>query len=257
MNNASNSPQSALVIGGTSEIALAIIDRLAAARLQHVILASRNEVDAAAVAQRLRAEHPSLKVGLASFEAANLETHATVIESATAELGDIDLVIIAVGALGTPDQGTGPLGEHASTIAVLNATFLAAISMLHLAANQLHRQGHGTLLVISSAAALRPRRTNPAYGAAKAGLDGFTLALADRLHGTGVRVQLLRPAFVATRMTNGLPTPPMSTTTTQVADDVVNGLRRGRAVIWSPRQAAVPAHIARLLPSSIMRRLPW
>ena len=63
--------------------------------------------------------------------------------------------------------------------------------------------GPGTIVVLSSIAAIRPRKANFVYGAAKSGLDAFGRGLADSLHGTGVHVLLVRPGFVTGRMTAG------------------------------------------------------
>ena len=259
MNDPFNFPQTALVIGGTSEIALAIVDRLAQERLHHVVLAARDAVRAGAAATQLRQDHPRLVVDHMVFEAADVESHPRLIQAAVNVLGDIDLVLIAAGMLGTPDAGNGPLGDWRETVDVTTATYSGAVSALHLAANRLHEQGHGSLIVISSVAALRPRRTNPAYGAAKAALDGFTLALNDRFHGSGVQVLLVRPGFVRTRMTEGLggKLPPMSTTASRVGDDVIDALQHRRRVVWSPRGVVGPGYLGRLLPSAVLRRLPW
>ena len=78
------------------------------------------------------------------------------------------------------------------------------------------------------------RRANYVYGAAKAGLDGFASGLGDALHGSGVRLLLVRPGFVIGRMTAGMRQAPLSSTPEQVADAVVDGLRRGRTRVWVP-----------------------
>ena len=259
MNDSFNSPRTALVIGGTSEIAEAIVDLLAGQRLRHVVLASRTSTRADETADRLRRRHPDLRVDLLHFDAAELASHESVVDAAVVACGDVDLVIVACGLLGTPDDGSGPLGDRQEAIDVATATYLGPMSILHVAANRLYAQGHGTLAVISSVAALRPRRTNPPYGAAKAALDGFALALADRFHSSGVHVMVVRPGFVRTRMTANLggKTPPMSTTPERVAADVIDGLRRRRRVVWSPFATRAPGHLARVLPSFVMRRMPW
>ena len=259
MNDTLNSPQTAVVIGGTSDIAVAVIELLATQRLRHVVLLARDAQRAEDVGKQLTACHPSLQVGFVQFDAADTAAHEQAMRDAVAQVGDIDLVLVAVGALGTPDAGNGPLGSRDEALQVMNATFVAPVSMLHVAAAVLHAQGHGTIAVISSVAALRPRRTNPTYGASKAGLDGFTLALRDRLHGTGVHVMLVRPGFVSTQMTARLtgPRPPMSTTPQKVAADVVDGLRRRASLVWSPRPAMGPGYAARFMPSWLLRRLPW
>jgi len=259
MNDTLHSPQTAVVIGGTSDIAAAIVEQLAVQRLRHVVLLARDAQRAEDVGKQLQASHPSLQVGFVQFDATDTASHEQVMQNAVAQVGEIDLVLVAVGVLGTPDGGAGPLGSRDEALAVINATFMAPVSMLHIASTVLHAQGHGTIAVISSVAALRPRRTNPTYGSSKAGLDGFTLALRDRLHGTGVRVMLIRPGFVSTQMTARLsgPQPPMSTTAQKVAADVVDGLRRGAFVVWSPRPAMGPGYAARFMPSWLLRRLPW
>ena len=264
MNDALNNPQTALLLGGTSEIGIAIIERLTAEptagnRLRTVVLASRDATGSAAVAERLRARHHGLTVHTLPFEARDVGTHPALVDQAIALAGDLDLVIVAAGFLGVPDDGTGPLADHSVSTKVAEATFLGPMSIVHAAASRLHAQGHGVVVVISSAGALRARKTNPAYGASKAGIDGFTLAMAERLRGSGVRLMLVRPGFVHTKMTAGLTTrkPPMSTTPERVAIDVVTGLLRGQAVVWSPRAAALPARLVALAPAFLARRIPF
>lgn len=258
MNDATNGPQTALVVGGTSDLAQAVVARLAATGLRAVVLAGRDRVRLDDASVKLRAEWPALAVEVTAFEADDEATHAAALDAAVATLGDVDLVLVAVGALGTPDAGTGPPAGHAEALAVARATFVGPMSIAHLAAQRLHAQGHGTLVVLSSAAALRPRRTNPAYGAAKAALDGYTRALADRLHGSGVDVVLVRPAFVTTRMTAGLSRrPPLATTPAVVADAVVAAVRERRPVVWVPRAAAWPARLVAVAPAWLVRRAPW
>ena len=66
--------------------------------------------------------------------------------------------------------------------------------------------------MLSSVAAVRPRKFNSVYGAAKAALDAFARGYADSLHGTGVRVLLVRPGFVTGQMTEGMDPAPLATT---------------------------------------------
>jgi decaprenylphospho-beta-D-erythro-pentofuranosid-2-ulose 2-reductase len=99
-------------------------------------------------------------------------------------------------------------------------------------------------------------RARPAeYGAAKAGLDAFGCGLADALHGSGVRVLLVRPGFGTGRMTAGLPPQPLATTPEQVGAAVAGALARGSAVVWVRRRLAVAAPLLRLIPRPAWRRL--
>ena len=109
--------------------------------------------------------------------------------------------------------------------------------------------------MLSSVAAVRPRKANFVYGAAKAGLDAFARGLADALHGTGIRVLLVRPGFVLGRMTAGMPAAPLSSTPAQVGAAVAAALAAGRSEIWVPRALGPFAAVMRLLPRPVWRRL--
>jgi len=123
-------------------------------------------------------------------------------------------------------------------------------------AAHLRRQGHGGIVVLSSVAGYRVRRSNFIYGSAKAGLDGFASGLGEALRGTGVTVQVVRPGFVRTKMTAGRPAAPFAVGPERVASDIVRGLQTGRAVIWSPGVLKWVFTILRLLPQALWRRVP-
>ena len=120
----------------------------------------------------------------------------------------------------------------------------------------LQRQGHGRIVVLSSVAGYRVRRSNFIYGAAKAGLDGFALGLSEAVRGTGITVHVVRPGFVHTKMTAGRPAAPFAVGSQRVASDVVHGLERGDTVIWSPGALKYVFSLLRLVPQALWRRLP-
>jgi decaprenylphospho-beta-D-erythro-pentofuranosid-2-ulose 2-reductase len=122
-------------------------------------------------------------------------------------------------------------------------------------ARRLRDQGHGTLVVLSSVAGERVRSANFVYGSSKAGLDGFCQGLGDALVGSGVRVLIVRPGFVPTKMTAGRDRAPFSTTPEQVAEVVVRGLQSGAEVVWSPPVLRWVMAVARHLPRAVFRRL--
>ncbi len=112
------------------------------------------------------------------------------------------------------------------------------------------------MIVLTSAGAVRPRRSNAVYGAAKAALDSLALALGDELAGSGVRIVVVRPGFVRTRMTEGLREPPLSTDPETVGRAVARGLERGTRVVWVPPAMGAMMSLLRLLPRPLYRRLP-
>ena len=146
--------------------------------------------------------------------------------------------------------------EQAEAAALAHVNFTGAISASVAVANRLRKQGHGTLVVLSSVAGERVRKANFVYGATKAGLDGFAQGLGDSLEGTGARVLVVRPGFVHSAMTKGMKAAPFATTPDKVADVTVQGLRRGSRTVWAPGILRFVFSALRHVPGPIWRKLP-
>jgi decaprenylphospho-beta-D-erythro-pentofuranosid-2-ulose 2-reductase len=181
------------------------------------------------------------------------DQHGAALSAAFELLGGIDLAILAVGVLGS--RGGLPQ-DMPGAVEVLRVNTVGAGSLLLETARLLRAQGSGTIVVLSSVAAERPRAANAVYCASKAGLDALAQALGDDLAGSGVRVMVVRPGFVHTRMTAGLSAPPMATTPAVVASETIRGLRRGSHTVWAPRRLRWVMIVMRLLPRSVFRRIP-
>lgn len=252
MNDVTGMPQSAVVLGGTSDIARAVLHDLAGRRLSSVLLAARDETALA----RAAAELSSL--GVASVETAHFDVretddHRGFADEARRRLGTIDLLLVATGTLGAAELGSLGAEEVASSIATNFTGPAAAIIEF---ARVMRDQGYGRIVVLSSVAGVRVRRANFVYGGAKAGLDGFCQGLADALHGTGVGVTVVRPGFVHTKMTEGLAPAPFATTPEQVAAAVVRGIEQGSPVVWVPSVLRPVFAALRILPRRLWRLLP-
>lgn len=249
MRDGTGSVQSVLVLGGTSDIAAATVDLLVADRCRRVVLAGRPSERLDATADRFRSDGATVEV--AAFDAAATESHEKVLGDVFAA-GDVDLVILAFGVLG--DQEIFERDPSAAVDAV-TVNYTGAVSAGLVVADRMRRQGHGTLAVLSSVAGVRTRKDNFVYGSTKAGLDGFAQGLGDALVGSGARVMVVRPGFVATRMTEGMDPAPFATTPEAVADDLVNGLRKGRSMVWSPAILRAVFGTLRFAPGPVWRRL--
>ncbi len=240
-------PGRVLLLGGTSEIGLEILAALGAPADTEVLLAGRDEQRLAAAGKAL-----SYQVRTLPYDATALDSHQALIDQVFAA-GEVDLVISAAGIL----AGQDTLDHDPLRAGLLVETnFTGHVTTLLAAAQQLRAQQHGTIVVLSSIAAIRPRKANFVYGAAKAGLDAFARGLADSLHGSGVQVLLVRPGFVTGRMTAGMTPAPLATTPAAVGAAVAAGLTRGRSTIWVPPPLAVLAAVLRALPRPVWRRLP-
>ncbi len=252
MRNAVGNVQSVLVLGGGSDIGLAVARRLVADGARTVVLAGRRPEAYAAAEQALR-ETGATTVLSVPFDADDTDSHPGVVRGVVQEVGDLDVSVVAFGVLG--DQSVDER-DPASAVAVARTNYLGGVSALTVLAEQLRTQGHGALVVLSSVAGERVRRSNFVYGSTKAGLDGFSTGLADALHGTGARVLVVRPGFVASKMTEGMAAAPLSTTPEAVADVVVAGLAGSATVVWAPPALRVLMSVLRHVPRAVFRRLP-
>lgn len=248
--NALGSPQSLLVLGGTSEIAQAVASRLVGDRVRTVALAGRDPEALERAAERLRGTSAAT-VSVHAFDASDTTSHEQLV-SDLFETQDWDVVLVAFGQLGDAPRTT-PDVDRAIELATVN--YVGAVSVGLRVAERMTTQGHGVIVVLSSVAGERPRASNYVYGSSKAGLDAFATGLGDALHGTGVRVMVVRPGFVRTRMTQGLEEAPLAATADEVADAVVDGLRRGKQTVWVPGKLRVVMSGLRHLPRPVFRRL--
>ncbi|MEV0979259.1 decaprenylphospho-beta-D-erythro-pentofuranosid-2-ulose 2-reductase [Streptomyces sp. NPDC049915] len=251
MKDAFGLPQSLLVLGGTSEIALATARRLIARRTRTVWLAGRPSPGLERAAESLRALGADVRT--VAFDALDSEAHETVLGKVFAE-GDIDLVLLAFGVPG--DQAHDER-EPSAAVRVAQTNYTGALSAGLVSARALQGQGHGSLVVLSSVAGERARRSDFIYGSSKAGLDAFAQGLGDALHGTGVHVMVVRPGSVRTAQTGEREESPLATTPEAVAAAIELGLRRRSETVWVPGTLRVVMTALRHLPRGMFRRLPF
>jgi decaprenylphospho-beta-D-erythro-pentofuranosid-2-ulose 2-reductase len=159
-----------LLLGGTSEIGLAILSALDLAPGTEVILAGRD-------AQRLEAAGKSLGrlVTVARYDAMDTDGHQAFADQVCAA-GVPDLVIAATGILIPQEQAERDVRRAA---AMIETNFTGHVTALLAFGEHMRRRGSGTIVVLSSVAAIRPRKFNSVYGATKAALDAFARGYAD------------------------------------------------------------------------------
>jgi decaprenylphospho-beta-D-erythro-pentofuranosid-2-ulose 2-reductase len=250
MIDALGSPQSVLLLGGTSDIALATAQRWATRPGLRVIVAARPSEardDAVRRLADLGAEATAL-----DFDARDTASHAALVKAAAAD-ADIDVALVTFGLLGDAEEAWQN-GERAVELAEVN--YVGAVSCGIALADQMRAQGHGTIVALSSVAGERVRRSNFVYGSTKAGMDGFFLGLGEAVRDDGVTVVVVRPGFVRTKMTRGLLEPPLAVDASDVADATVDAVATGREIVWVPRSLRYVMSGLRHVPRPVFRRLP-
>lgn len=254
MRNALGAVQSLVVLGGASDIGAAIAERLVKDGCTSVVLAGRHPDAMEPVAARLREE--GADVALTSWDALDVGSHADAVKAVWDAMpggGDVDCVVMAAGVLG--EQGRFEDDPSAAAEAV-TANYTGPLSTLLHVSSRLRQQGHGSIVVLSSVAGERARRSNFVYGSSKAGLDAFAQGLGDSLVGSGVRVVVVRPGYVHTSMTSGKEPAPLATTASAVADATAGALASGsKEVVWVPGTFRYLMTVFRHLPRPVWRKV--
>ena len=254
--DAVGNPQSILLLGGTSEIGLAICKRYLRESPARVVLAVMpgDPLREDAVAQMRAAGARSVEI--IDFDALATDSHPAVIDAAFESGGaaaDIDVAIVAFGLLGDAEE---LWQDQRKAVQIAEINYTAAVSVGVLLGEKMRRQGYGQIIAMSSAAGERVRRSNFVYGSTKAGLDGFYLGLGEALREYGVRVLVIRPGQVRTRMSAGVKEAPLTVDKEYVADLAVTASADGKELVWAPGAFRYVMMVLRHVPRRIFRKLP-
>ncbi|MFI9511441.1 decaprenylphospho-beta-D-erythro-pentofuranosid-2-ulose 2-reductase [Nocardia sp. NPDC052566] len=252
MINAVGNPQAILLLGGTSEIGLAICVEYLRKGSARVILAALpgDPLREDAVAQMKAAGASQVEV--IDFDALDTESHPKVIDAAWAG-GDIDVAIVAFALDGDPEE---LWQNQRKAVQVAQINYTASVSVGVLVGEKMKTQGFGRIIAMSSVAGERVRRSNFVYGSTKAGLDGFYLGLGEALRPYGPRVLVIRPGMVRTKFSAHVKEAPLTVDKEDIAVLAVSASQKGKELIWAPAPFRFVMMILRHIPRPIFRRLP-
>ncbi|AMT90143.1 MULTISPECIES: SDR family oxidoreductase [Pseudomonas] len=240
-----------LIIGATSAIANACA-RIWAAQGSEFFLVARNSEKLEQMTADLTARGAK-RVITHLMDVTDLTAHVAMLKDCVDALQQIDLTLIAHGTL--PEQSAC---EQYVGIALkeLNNNGISVIALLTLLANQFEMQRYGTLAVISSVAGDRGRPSNYLYGTAKAAVSTFCEGLRARMFKVGVHVMTIKPGFVDTPMTKGLPLPgPLVVSAEKVAKLIINAIDKKKDTVYTPAFWNLIMMIIKSIPSFIFKRL--
>ncbi len=237
-----------LILGATSGIARACVLEWAR-RGADLILVGRDaeELETLAGDARIRC---GVKVEILAFEARDFASHPEFWRAC----GHVDGVICALGLM--PPQSDMER-DFESCRAMIEVNYLACISILNLVAADFEAKKCGFIVVLSSVAGERARRSNYLYGSAKSGLTAYAEGLRARLFPSGVSVTTVLPGPVDTAMTWGADKLPLLVPPERVASDIYRGARRGADVVWSPLPWRLIFAILRVVPGFVWKRLDF
>jgi decaprenylphospho-beta-D-erythro-pentofuranosid-2-ulose 2-reductase len=237
-----------LVLGGTSTIARAIADELAARRFD-VALAGRDVPELEAVAADLRLRRGVITT-VHRVDVLEMEGHAHALASCLT--ADLRGVVLAFGYLGDQRRAES---DPAEARRILDTNLTGCVIALNVVAGHLARTGGGFVCALSSVAGDRGRQSNYVYGAAKAGLTAYLSGLRNRFASAGVRVLTVKAGVVDTRMSAGMPGAALAAAPATVARAVVRAITRGRDVVYVPWFWRWIMLIIRIIPERVFKRL--
>ena len=241
------------IVGATRGMGRALARRLAE-RGDALFLLGRDEAELARSARDLEARGAPLPVGQAPLDLGEPAGFAAALDAADRALSRIDALVVTGGLFARQDELAA---DPARLTALLQANFTGTVLLCQQAAERLAARGGGLICAFGSVAGDRARRGNYLYGASKAGLavflDGLDLAYRDR----GVRTLCVKPGFVRTAMTAGLPVPPFAGEPDAVARRVLAAMDAGRHDVYAPGVWRFVMLLIRALPRAVLRRVQF
>jgi decaprenylphospho-beta-D-erythro-pentofuranosid-2-ulose 2-reductase len=239
-----------LILGATSAIARATARELAA-RGHTLTLAGRDLAELQRDAADLQLRY-GVQVFVSSFDAEAFDSHSAFLTQVVAQGGGLEGVVLAFGYLGEQSLAAQDFSE---TLAILQRNYVGAVSILNRCADYLAAQGHGNIIAISSVAGDRGRQSNYIYGSAKGGLSVYLQGLRNALFHRGVHVMTVKPGFVDTAMTYGMPGLFLVASPQAVAQKILQARDKKRNELYVPWFWRWIMLIIRHVPEPIFKRL--
>jgi short-subunit dehydrogenase len=237
-------------LGATKGIGRSLA-RLLAARGDRLVLLGRDPEDLRRSAADLAARDGA-GPGTAVCDLLRPETFGGALDEADRLLGGFDTVVVTAGLFGTQEALEADADARDR---VLTADFTNTVHFCEAARERLLARGGGTLCVLSSVAGDRARKPVILYGAAKAGLSFYLAGLDAKFRDRGLKTVLVKPGFVRTGMTAGLPEPPFATDPDDVAPAIVKAIDRGTPEVYVPAVWRLVMFAVRQLPRAVMRKI--
>ena len=232
--------QTALVVGASSGVGAALVKRLAAHGCRVAAVARRKE-ELEGLATWARAAGGTGEVLPYVADVRDPQSVPELFEAITTELGGLDLMIEEY--------------DTDKDLEMLTTNLSGAIAWLNPAAQRFGRVKRGTIVGIGSVAGDRGRSASPVYNTSKAGFHTYLESLRNRIGRHGVKVVTIKPGFIDTAMTRGLPGLFWMISADRAAEIILDQARKGAVTAYVPARWRYLMMIIKSIPSFIFRRL--
>jgi|688.fasta_scaffold128343_2 decaprenylphospho-beta-D-erythro-pentofuranosid-2-ulose 2-reductase len=233
-----------VLIGSTSDIGIAILAEIPYAPNAEILLVGRVNPG------QLKLIKKQVSVKFYECDLGNLD-ELERLASKLRELIDIDIAIVAAGYL-SPENRELDLYEVNKSMMINSVAIVYVLSAL---ANRMIKQSSGSILHISTVAALRPRMRNFTYGSSKSSADFFASGLSNKYRKSGLKISILRPGYVFTKMSKNFSPAPFAIDKKYVAKSAVRGIIKSKKIIYAPWFLQIIFYFLRHLPSFLFSRI--
>jgi decaprenylphospho-beta-D-erythro-pentofuranosid-2-ulose 2-reductase len=215
--------QTALILGATSDIGIAIAKKFAA-NGYNIQLAARKPEQLDALKSDIEIRH-KVNCSINAFDALQYGTHAAFFDDLKPD--------VTITIFGTMYEEEDAFNDWSLAEGMINTNYTGAVSILNVAAKHYIAQQKGAIIGISSVAGDRGRASKLIYGSSKAAFTAYLGGLRNKCFKDNVHVMTVKPGFVYTRMTEGMPLPkPLTSTPEEVAAIVYNGFVKKKNTIY-------------------------
>lgn len=206
----------ALVTGGTGGIGTEICKRLAQSGRQ-VVAGYLPAEEVSAKQWQLARREEGFDIALAAGDVASFESSGRMVREVRERFGRIDILVNCAGI--TRDKTLRKMDPEQWN-AVLTTNLDSVFNVTRHVVEGMIEQGFGRIVNISSVNGQKGMFGQTNYSAAKAGVHGFSMALAQEVASKGVTVNTVSPGYVETRMTQAVPE--------EIRNTIVAGIPLGR-----------------------------
>lgn len=239
-----------LIVGATSAMARGCAYAWAK-QGQRLVLAGRDRTELERIASDIRLRFAS-NVQVAELDLDNAKHLSTRWSDIEAAHGDIDGVLMAAGWM---PEDNDAMRRDTPALQVIARNFTGPVALLNAAADAFEARKKGFIVGISSVAGDRGRQSNYLYGAAKGGFSIYLAGLRNRLFASGVPVLTVKPGFVDTRMTWGLPGLFLVADPMQLGEQIVQAQVAGKSTVYLPSFWRLIMLIIQHVPEFVFKRL--
>ena len=238
-----------IILGSNSEVAQSFVEKVleAGGKYSTIFLFTSNKETTEKFAKHIEVKY---------FQQSEIIELDLMKEIDYTKFDDItsDLLFCATGYLG---EGTEEgLYDNKNTERIIDINYAKLVPVLNFFAEKMERQRSGNMIVLSSVAGDRGRQSNFIYGSAKAGLTAYLSGLRNYLFDKKVHVMTVKPGFMETKMTEGLPlNPKLTATPKQAAESIYKAYKSQKNVAYVLPIWSIIMLIIKNIPEFIFKKL--